>query len=74
MVGKFCGQFGTEAVCIFHICVEGFLKTVIYCGLLFSLENHGNIKDEVGVGSEKGKRDPQAGEGCPYDPDQGLAE
>ena len=47
---------------------------MIYCGLLFSLEKHHNIKEELGVGTEKGKRDPQAGEGGPYDPDQGPAE
>ena len=47
----------------------------MYYGLLFSSsENYRNNKEELGDGSEKGKRDPRAGEGSPYDPDQGPPE
>ena len=56
MVGKFCGQFGTEAV-YFRFMLKDFFKTVIYCGLLFSLENHHNVKEELGFGKEMGKTD-----------------
>jgi hypothetical protein len=66
-VGKLCGQFGTEAVY-----VGGFLKKVIYCGLLFFLsENHHNIEEELGERTEERKRDPLTGEGRPNEPAQG---
>jgi hypothetical protein len=43
---------------MFQIYVEGFLKTMIYCGLLFSsLDNHHHIKEYVGDGNENVKRE-----------------
>jgi len=44
---------------MFRINVEGFLKTVIYCGLLFSsLDNHHQIKEDVAEGNENVNREP----------------
>jgi len=43
---------------------------IYYDLLFFPLENHHNIKEELGERTEAGKRNPSAGEGGPNEPAQ----